>query len=362
MRLLQGAPVSALFLLAVSILLVSGAAAQDLPKLSDTATSDSSAASSSPSQSASSNTAKTTQTSASAAASSTDSSAAPSSTSSASSASSSLPGLTTSTGDGSLPTGLPKLPGDDYPPAAVPPTSMAPYMQKSSLPEGTIFIAVGAGLAFLALLVLAWRGLVAWSLHRSVRRSAMAHSYGHGRSSSDKKSMLRNAGAPFYSHGPGSALSLEQLGASGKNNKKKHNVPSGSLFFSPTAGTGMHTGANRNSAYLPAGYYASGLSTPGGGSGMTHIGGPQSHGYTRAQSVGPSPPRSPTRSPSLPPSRSADTAYRGNAGLTTHPSESILNLSVAPTGRVPSAYLDELFDNHSPGHVPGESGRGAGRY
>ena len=31
-----------------------------------------------------------------------------------------------------------------------------------------MFIAVGAGLAFLALAVAAWRGLVAWSLHRSV--------------------------------------------------------------------------------------------------------------------------------------------------------------------------------------------------
>ena len=90
---------------------------------------------------------------------------------------------------------------------------------------------------------------------------------------------------------------------------------------------------------------------------MTSIGGPQSHGYTRAHSVGPSPPRS----PSLPPSRSADTAYRGNTGLTTHASESSLNLSVAPTtGRVPSAYLDDLFDNYPPGHIPGESGRGSG--
>ncbi|SLM33970.1 Serine hydroxymethyltransferase [Lasallia pustulata] len=366
MRVLHRGFVSSLSLLAISILLASEAAAQDRPKLSDSTASTSpvasSTASSSPSTSATSDTAKTTKSSASAATPSTDSTAATSSASSASSSavssSSNLPGLTTSTGDGSLPTGLPKLPGTDYPPAAVPQTSMAPYMQKSNLPEGTIFIAVGAGLAFLALLVLAWRGLVAWSLHRSVRRSAMAHSYGQSSNGSDKKSTLRSAGAPFYSHGPGSALSLDRLGASGKNKKKRKspNAPSGSLFFSPTAGTGMHTPSNRNSAYLPAGYYASGPSTSGGGSGMTHVGGPQNHGYTRAHSLGPSPPRS----PSLPPSRNADTAYRGNAGLTTHASQSSLSLSIATTGRVPSAYLDDLFDNHPPGHISEESGRGVG--
>ena len=242
---------------------------------------------------------------------------------------------------------------------------MAPYMQISKLPEGTIFIAVGAGLAFLALLVLAWRGIVAWSLHRSVRRSAMAHSYGRRGSVGDKKSMLRNAGAPFYSHGPGSTLSLDQLGANGKNGTKGHHTPSGSLFFSPTAGTAKHTSTPRNSSYLPAGYYASGPPTPVNRSSMTHIGGsgggpfgPQSHGYTRAHSIGPSPPRS----PSLPPSRSADTAFRGNVGLTGHANSGTLNLSVAPNGRVPSAYLDELFDNYPPGQTPGNSRPGSGKF
>ncbi|MCJ1366659.1 hypothetical protein MMC16_005789 [Acarospora aff. strigata] len=254
---------------------------------------------------------------------------------------------------GGLPSGLPALPGGfNYPAPTVPPTQNAPYMQKSNLPEGTVFIAVGAVLAFLGLGVLAWRGLVAWSLHRSVKRAAMQQHYG------DTKSKLRGPGGGFYSHGPGSTLSLEQLGASGRTNtarSKSQTSKGGNLFFSPTAGAGMHAPGNRGSSYLPAGYYAAGNSAPGGGSGMTHVGsgpislsnlGPQSYGYSRARSLGPSPPGS----PALPPSRGGDVGYgRGSTvGLSTHASTSTLNLSAPPQGRAPSAYLEDLFENYPP--------------
>ena len=63
--------------------------------------------------------------------------------------------------------------------------------------------------------------------------------------------------------------------------------------------------------------------------------------------MGPSPPRS----PSLPPSRGTDTVL-GKAGLTMHTSNSSLNLSVAPQSRAPSAYLEDLFENHPPGQAP----------
>lgn len=266
--------------------------------------------------------------------------------------SSSSPSLPTETGG--LPSGLPSLSGAyNYPAPTVPPTKNAPYMQKSNLPEGTIFICVGAGLAFLGLAVLAWRGLVAWSLHRSVKRAAMQQHYG------ETKSMLRNPGG-FYAHGPGSALSLEHLGASGRtgtNPSKKIPTSKSNLFFSPTAGAGMHNPSNRGSSYLPAGYYAAGNSAPGGGPGMTHVGsgpssfsglGPQSHGYSRARSLGPSPPGS----PALPPSRGADVGYgrASTAGLSTH-STSTLNLSAPPQGRAPSAYLEDLMANYPPMHT-----------
>ena len=261
--------------------------------------------------------------------------------------------------------GLPKLAQDNYPAPTVPPTADAPFMQKSSLPDGTVFICVGAALGFIGLLVLAWRGLVAWSLHRSVKRAAIAQSSKYSRVGDPRANNGKSAG-PYFSPGPGSTLSLDQLGASGKGGAKTPSSARGSLFFSPTASTGMQTPGNRGSSYLPAGYYAAGNSAPSGGSGMTHIGGggiglsnltPQNHRYSRARSTGPSPPGS----PSLPPSRGADSTLGrlNTAGLTIHGSNSSLNLSAPPQGRAPSAYLEDLFENHPPGTPPlEEHGRG----
>lgn len=266
------------------------------------------------------------------------------------------------TESGGLPSGLPQIPGGfNYPAPSVPPTLNAPYMQKSNLPDGTVFIAVGAALGFLTLSVLAWRGLVAWSINRSVRRAAMQQSYG-----GDVKSSIRpRKKSGVYSQRPGSSVSLEKLGASGRtgtSHSAKGHTPNSSLFFSPTAGAGMHTAGNRNSGYLPAGYYAAGTSAPGGGAGMTHIGNgpaigltnlrPHSQGYSRPRSVGPSPPGSPGPPPS---SRGADTTYGrlSNVGTSRHASTSSVNLSAPPQGRAPSAYLEDLFENHPPGSIPG---------
>ena len=270
--------------------------------------------------------------------------------------------------------GLPKLAQDNYPAPTVPPTANAPFMRKSNLPEGTVFICVGAALGFIGFLVLAWRGLVAWSLHRSVKKAAMAQSAKYSRVG-DQSAKPGKTKSPYFNPGAGSTLSLDQLGAlgAGKGNPK-HKSGHGSLFFSPTAGTGMQTTTNRGSGYLPAGYYAAGNQAPGGGSGMTNTGGgsaaiglstlaPQNHRYSRARSTGPSPPGS----PSLPPSRGRESTYGGRlstAELTQHASNSSLNLSPAPQGRAPSAYLEDLFSNHPPGSpTPDDNRRGSrGRF
>ncbi|MCJ1432028.1 hypothetical protein MMC27_001384 [Xylographa pallens] len=271
-----------------------------------------------------------------------------------------LPGLSTSTAEYDGISNAPKLSGAySYPAPTVPPTAMAPFMQKSPLPSGTVFICVGAIIGFFAFIILAWRGLVAWSLHRSVRRAANGEAQRYGRIHGEpSKGMFRGLGMPFYSDGHGSNLSLDPLVASGKSGKKGH-TPQGSLFFSPTAGTGTHTPANRTSTYLPAGFYAAGSSAPANGAGTTHIGGggsrlshladlgPQRQGYTRAQSYGPSPPRS----PSLPPSRETNNARMSRAGISTQQSGSVVNLGAPAQGTAPSAYLDELFD------YPPERGR-----
>lgn len=278
----------------------------------------------------------------------------------ASSRASKVPDLAKSSGLGGLQTGLPKLAGDDYPPPSVPPTANAPFMQKSNLPEGTVFICVGAGIAFIALVILAWRGLVAWSLHRSVRQAAIARSSQYTSLNDTKRrhSHGKPLASPFYTSGPGSTLTLDQLGASGKTPSNKPHSAHGSLFFSPTAGAGMHTPSNRGSGYLPAGYYAAGNSTAGGdrGSGMQQIGlsnlnpgGTPNNRYSRAsRSIGPTPPDSPR----LPASRGngesrPNTANLSTTALTGAASNNSLNanLNTAPQSRAPSAYLEDLFES-----------------
>ena len=357
MRLPQKFQLCSTPLLLCSVLLASHVAAQNLPKLpnggsvvaattpSEAAATTQAAATSKEKATTSKNTAKATATSA---------------TSATSAKASSTDALGVS--------GLPKLAQDNYPAPTVPPTANAPFMQKSNLPDGTVFICVGAALGFFGLLVLAWRGLVAWSLHRSVKRAAIAQSAKYARVG-DPRANPRKIKSPYFSPGPGSSLTLDHLGAMGAGGKgtPKHQSGHGSLFFSPTAGAGMQTPSNRGSGYLPAGYYAAGNQGSGGGSGMTHIGGgnaaiglsnlgPQSQRYSRARSTGPSPPAS----PSLPPSRGRDSTHGGRlstAGLTMNASHSSLNLSPAPQSRAPSAYLDDLFENHPPGTPPPEENR-----
>ncbi len=253
------------------------------------------------------------------------------------------PSLSTTTDSPGIPrlTDLPTLSGQySYPPPSVPPTAQAPYMQQSNLPEGTVFIAVGAALGFFALVIIAWRVLVAWSINRSVRRSATKGYTAMADSSYDKsdkrKSGLYSSIAPI-----GSTMSLEKLGSTNRTgtagSKPRENS---SLFFSPTAGAGMHTPGSRNSGYLPSGYYASTTAAPGGGAGMNAMGEPGDRGsrlrphsgiHSSPRYLDPSPPGSPDVRPST-------------AGLSVGDSRSSLNLSTTTGNRAPSTYLDDLMN------------------
>lgn len=253
------------------------------------------------------------------------------------------PSLSTTTDSPGLPklTDLPTLSGQyNYPAPSVPPTSKAPYMQHSNLPEGTVFIAVGAALGFFAFVIIAWRGLVAWSINRSVRRSATKGYTTVGDSSYDqsdkRKSGLYSSVAPM-----GSTMSLEQLVSSNRTGTAgtKASRENSNLFFSPTAGAGMPSPSNRNSGYLPSGYYASTTAAPGGGTGSTMLGEPGDRGsklrphsgiYASPRHLDPSPPGSPDVRPST-------------AGLSTRDSRSSLNLSTTTGNRAPSTYLDDLM-------------------
>jgi hypothetical protein len=285
------------------------------------------------------------------------------------------------------PTDLPTIAGAGIPTMVVPYTANAPYMQHSSLPQGTVFIVVGAVLAFLGACVLFWRALVAWSINRSVKQAAIASIAGNDKAS-------KNWGGSSSGYNPvkgnlykdaGSNMSLEALNAAGKplktDTSRKQPPPDG-LFFSPTAHNRMsevnlggsrpvsQLMGNRSSTYLPAGYYANSAAQAGGGAGATTIGGNLAP-YARNSTYENSPPTTPghtgnsrnsylrtgsrdglggsrnsyldpaTRNSYLGPSRqghtsaSYDSQPQSNDGL--------------PGSRAPSAYLEDLFDNHGAG-------------
>ncbi|KAH6612430.1 hypothetical protein C7974DRAFT_405539 [Boeremia exigua] len=285
--------------------------------------------------------------------------------------------------------GLPTLAGVGVPVQQVPDTANALFMQKSDLPDGTVFICVGAILGFLGACVLLWRGLVAWSLHRSVKRAALAQNL------ADMKAMSSVPGKKrgMYTHvGGNSNMSLDHLAAAPTGHSRPQKPfaqgpggtpPRSSLFFSPTAGGagGLAQPGTRSSNYLPAGYYAAGTAAPAGGSPMGHVGG-QGHlstnslalpGNRFSRASGNSPPLS----PSLPPSRGYDRAPASRDGYSNYNRASVATLSTPgntrsgvyahdasvsnlslnvpggttePGGRAPSAYLEDLFETHGASH------------
>lgn len=287
---------------------------------------------------------------------------------------------------------LPTIAGAGIPTMVIPYTANAPFMQKSNLPDGTVFIAVGAILAFFGACVLLWRGLVAWSINRSVKKAAIASIRGsekNGGSTWGGSSGYNPVKGSHYRDYAGSVMSLDHLTSSGKPMKphfrdsdvKRDSTPPAGLFFSPTASAGINRDANRSSSFLPAGYYASPSAQPAGGAGSTTIGGGNIAPYARHSQVGPSPPSS----PGLPPQSRGSTTYRASSrdglrpprsrdgygsarnsymdGTPRHstiygqPSSSSLMVgtgggvsseSIAGS-RAPSAYLEDLFENHGYG-------------
>lgn len=295
---------------------------------------------------------------------------------------------TVTQGGGFQLSGLPTLAGVGIPNQQVPDTAGAMFMQKSDLPEGTVFICVGAILGFFGACVLLWRGLVAWSLHRSVKRAALAQNL------ADMKAMSAAPGKKrgMYTHvGASSTMSLDHLAAAPTGHSRPQKpfaqAPGGtppraasSLFFSPTAGgaAGLAQQGNRSSNYLPAGYYASGNAAPAGGAPMAHIGGAGGHLSTNSLAlpgnrISRASGNSDPDSPSLPPSRGYERAPRSREGFTNYNRSSaayntpgntrsgvygqgqasVSNLSLnvpggttEAGGRAPSAYLEDLFESH----------------
>ena len=284
-------------------------------------------------------------------------------------------------------TGLPTIAGAGIPTLVIPFTADAPFMQKSSLPEGTFFIAVGAVLAFFGACVLLWRLLVAWSINRSVRRTAAAsmhlneksHSGSYWRSTSNPN---KNAGYNRVSTGGGkggssfykdigaySTVSLDNLTSAGKTTKplfrdsvvERHSSSNANLFFSPTAQAAQQRDpVQRNSGYMPSGFYASPAAAQAGGGGLAPNPNPTNRYSATSMQSGPSPPPSPGLPPQsrgstlAPQSREGLTGNRNSAYMYAQPSSSSLfmggsSVSDLPGSRAPSAFLEELFENHGSG-------------
>ncbi|KAK1770346.1 hypothetical protein QBC33DRAFT_555833 [Phialemonium atrogriseum] len=215
------------------------------------------------------------------------------------------------------------------------------------MPDGTVFIAVGAILGAFGAAVLIWRGVVACLLHRSVEKAAMAQH------AANDKAAFPAPPAPFYKYTDrDSTPSLPAGATSARGQRRTHRGPTPSatpsqtnLFFSPTASGsigGMGNGGNRDSRYLPSGFYASTSASP-----------VPTHGHANSISLsnlrpasrgpaGPSPPDSPSLGP------------RGTPTPRNF-STSSFNLNRPPSERAPSAYLDDLLDEQPGAFPPGPS-------
>lgn len=284
---------------------------------------------------------------------------------------------TTASSDTSFLTGLPTLSKTadtaipTYPAPSVPPTQNAPFMNHSNLPNGTVFIAVGAILGAFGVAILAWRAITAWQLHRAINRAAMGP---HDGSYLDKSPLFPLPPAPFYKYwDQESSPSLSTGTTSGRGQRRTNRGPTNSttpsttnLFFSPTApgigGNGSVSGgvSNRDSRYLPSGFYAASSATPtppahqpygqGSSISMANLRPSASSLVGGGASLDPSPPESPSIG------ETSQSPLRSANGLRSHYSTSSINLGRLPNGRAPSAYLDDLLDDQPGGWPPAPSG------
>jgi hypothetical protein len=192
-----------------------------------------------------------------------------------------LPHLTTKTGLPAITQDTANLPKYQI---TIPSNANNPFLQSSSYPDGTVFIIVGSCLAGLALIAIAWRSLYVWCLHRQTKQYGRDLKYteiGEQRpySTMNPGGMGMAASNPFAS-----TISLDYLRPGDRASRVSTARPSSARrpstsglsrpmssgnpltqsmqFYSPSAHPGGTTAAaiatqpgQRDSSYLPAGYY-----------------------------------------------------------------------------------------------------------
>lgn len=208
-----------------------------------------------------------------------------------------------------------------------------------------MFICVGAILGAFGLAIVLWRAIVACLLHRAVERAAS------DQHAENDKAAFPAPPAPFYKYTDRDS-SPNLTAGRGQRRTTRGPIPSGTpsqtnLFFSPTAApgaAGMGTAGSRDSRFLPSGFYASNSPAPPGHTqsiSMSNLR-PDSRGHPRAAGI--SPPESPNFGP----------ARTGTGGpQPRNMSTSTLNLNQPPTGRAPSAFLEDLLDDQPHLFPPG---------
>ncbi|KAI1319871.1 hypothetical protein F5Y16DRAFT_390477 [Xylariaceae sp. FL0255] len=246
----------------------------------------------------------------------------------------------TSLPDATSSTGLPKISASgsySYPAPTVPPTNNAPYMKASAMPQGTVFIAVGAILGAFAVAVLVWRAVTGCLLDRSVKRAALAQHLANDKASNNPA----GSSTPFYKYKDN--VSTASIGKAGRGTRRTQRGPipsstpsQSNLFFSPTApGSAAGNAGNRESRFLPSGFYAAAAQHGHEHSiSLTNLS-PEPRGHRNMD-------RTPPDSPALGPRH--DMSRRNM-------SSSTLNLNRPPSSRAPSAYLEDLLADQ-PEHFP----------
>lgn len=182
--------------------------------------------------------------------------------------------------------------GVPVPTVTVPSNSNNPFMAQSSLPEGTVFIAVGAILGGIVAAVFAWHLTLAFIHKRSIKKFADVNAtYNTAPLMSENKTLYGAGGAaPGAGSAGGRKGPTSESGAFNTTSERSRSMINSGLFFSPTAevmnsananinndsltstmgstaGVGIaanvKSGAPRASVYMPAGYYGGGHnSTP----------------------------------------------------------------------------------------------------
>lgn len=242
--------------------------------------------------------------------------------------------------DGNIPTASSNDGHYSYPAPSVPPTQNAPFMHQSDLPQGTVFIIVGAILGAFGAAVLLWRAVIGCLLHRSVKRAALEQHRANDKMNIPGVPAGAGAGAPmappFYTYtdhaSNGSLGAVNPSAGRGVRRTQRGPMPSSTpsqtnLFFSPTAPAGAQQ-TNRSSTFLPSGFYAAGQGAP-----------PHGHSHNPSASDLGRPSESPGPMPRADPQR-------------RNVSNSSVNMARPGSQRAPSMFLDDLLDDQPSGHYP----------